>query len=250
MKRGTIFITFILTSIFWLVLFMTGNFPLGNKATGEENLPAENGCAAQLIGRWIPEEEAENELEFTKYNTLTIGDLALKIPYEVSGNKVILSGLIDTKMRVVFSSDDTNTYLEIYDAPELAGKYRKAIVREEPTAAKRPTIKQPAAPAATPRQKSPQPVAVQPPQKPLAEAIIGKWAPVEGAKHPVEITKYGTFIQWCYGTVDMRYDYTISGDKITIKRCGSGRVEVTTTSNGTYLEIYEITEFSGKYKKE
>ncbi len=82
-----------------------------------------------------------------------------------------------------------------------------------------------------------------------AEAIVGKWHPVEGAKNPIEITKYGTIIQWHYGTVDIRRDYTISGNKMKIKYYGTARVEVIKEDNNTYLEIYDVTEYSGKYRK-
>ncbi len=258
MKRGTIFLTFVLTSLFWLVLFATKGTRSSVSGQGEYR--------TEIVGCWAPVEGAEIALVFSRDNTLSLGTLPLKIPYEVDGNCVRLSGFSNLEMKIRLTSDGSNTYLEINGAPHLAGRYRKMSADESAanttdgnnapapkpavTPASKPvTAAKPAASA--PKPATPKLADQQTPQSTisLAEVIVGKWKPVEGTKCPIEITKYGTFIHWPFPSVDMRYDYTLNGNRITIKRQGTGRVAVTTTSGGTYLEIYDITEFAGKYKK-
>ena len=66
--------------------------------------------------------------------------------------------------------------------------------------------------------------------------IVGKWQPVEGAKNPLEFTKYGTVIQTVYSTLRMRYDYQITGDKMKI-RYDNATFKIIKEGNATYLEI-------------
>ena len=85
-------------------------------------------------------------------------------------------------------------------------------------------------------------------QENLKEEIIGKWQPVCGAKHPIEITKYGTIIQhWAKGH-NSRFDYTLNGNQLDI-RYNECKVEVVKNKSNTYLEIYNDNEFSGLYLK-
>ncbi len=73
--------------------------------------------------------------------------------------------------------------------------------------------------------------------------------PVDGTENPLEFTKYGTVIQWIYGTIDIRKEYTINGDKITFEGRRSAKVVITQEKSETYLEIYNNTDYSGSYKK-
>ncbi len=78
--------------------------------------------------------------------------------------------------------------------------------------------------------------------------IIGSWKPVEGAKDPLEFTKYGIVIQWKYGTVDIRKKYTISNNKVTFEGRGKATIDISYDATGIYLEISNNKEYSGKYQ--
>ncbi len=302
------FLTIILTSLFWVVVWSL------NTPETESEQPSETTAdlAEKIVGAWEPEDERNIPLEFTRYGTICLGEeggLAssmLKFNYKVDDNKVIIEGygLFSSELRVKVSSDGQGDYLEIYDNPQLAGKYRKkdlikrvaapkqsapakprqqaktqqsttskvvkqqkvesqAVEPPKPVVAEQPVITRKIDVAEKPTIAKKQVVAEKQiiteeqvaPEKPAtpktinyAEAIVGKWHPVEGAKNPIEITKYGTIIQWHYETVDIRRDYSISGNKMKIGR-NIARVEVIQEGNNTYLEIYDVTQYSGKYRK-
>lgn len=80
-----------------------------------------------------------------------------------------------------------------------------------------------------------------------AREIDGKWQPVEGAKYALELTKYGTVIQY-HGSLLLRYSYSLSGKRMNI-RYDKARVEIIKEGNDYYLEIYNSEDFSGKYKR-
>lgn len=77
--------------------------------------------------------------------------------------------------------------------------------------------------------------------------IVGKWTPVEGAKYTLEFTKYGTVIQHL-GSTQIRYDYSLSGDKLNIQYNNS-RIVISKDASYYYLEIYNSREFSGRYRR-
>ena len=100
----------------------------------------------------------------------------------------------------------------------------------------------------------------KPSQKPVAKSssmpkvtqnseLFGKWTPVEGAKHPIEISRYGTVIEWWAEKHCSRYDMTISGKNISIGYNKNGRFEILKEGGLTFLEIFNNEEFSGKYVK-
>lgn len=79
-----------------------------------------------------------------------------------------------------------------------------------------------------------------------AREIDGKWQPVEGAEHPLEITKYGVAIQ--YRGYTNRVKCNLSGKRLNIQY-DKARCEITNENGVYYLEIYNSQEFSGKYKR-
>lgn len=90
----------------------------------------------------------------------------------------------------------------------------------------------------------------------ISSAIIGYWKAVEGNREDLEITKYGTIIQWeknSYVELDERFDYTIEDEKIIIDhpiwKELSYRVVITSDGTDTWLEMYGERQFAGKYKK-
>lgn len=101
----------------------------------------------------------------------------------------------------------------------------------------------------------------QEPQKPTkpaknyAELILGYWTPVEGNTRPLEITKYGTVIQWIIfehsqGKHEFRrLQYVIRGNKLTIGDFYDCTVDVIEEGGETYLEVYGHEYFAGKYRK-
>ena len=90
------------------------------------------------------------------------------------------------------------------------------------------------------------------PEKNYAELIIGYWEPVEGNTHPLEITKYGTVIQWYvsgnYKSEWCRKQYTLNGKNLNMgyDKC---TVDVIEEDGVTYLEVYGDEDFAGKYRK-
>lgn len=79
-----------------------------------------------------------------------------------------------------------------------------------------------------------------------AREIDGKWTPVEGAKYPLEFTKYGTAIQ--YRSYKDRITYALKGQKLRIQ-FDNARCEITKQGGEYYLEIYNSQEYSGKYRR-
>ena len=87
-----------------------------------------------------------------------------------------------------------------------------------------------------------------------SQDIIGKWAPIEVSEHYIEFTKYGTLKNW---TLMTEFPYAIKRDIVTIKQVTNierlqsidFKFKITTDEDGTYLEIYDVTNLSGKYRK-
>lgn len=107
-------------------------------------------------------------------------------------------------------------------------------------------------------QKPQEPTKPQKPTKPAknyAELILGYWTPVEGNTRPIEITKYGTVIQWIIfehsqGKHEFRrLQYVIRGNKLTIGDFYDCTVDVIEEGGETYLEVYGHEYFAGKYRK-
>ncbi len=254
------FLAIVLTSIFWVVVWF-----LNTPATeSEQPSEATTDLAEKIVGAWVPEDERNIPLEFTRYGTICLGDeggLAssmLKFNYKLDADKVVVEGygLFSSEFRVKASADEQGDYLEIYDNPQLAGKYRKKDLTKPVATPKQSAPAKPRQQATRNNSQATQQQNSVVTKKPAAlkainyaEAIVGKWHPVEGAERPIEITKYGTIIQWYSERTNMRYDYSISGNKMKIKYEGTARVEVIQEGNNTYLEIYDVTKYSGKYRK-
>ena len=105
---------------------------------------------------------------------------------------------------------------------------------------------------------APKPQKPQKPTKPAknyAELILGYWTPVEGNTRPLEITKYGTVIQWIIFEYSQgkhefrRLQYVIRGNKLTIGDFYDCTVDVIEEGGETYLEVYGHEYFAGKYRK-
>ncbi len=179
--------------------------------------------ATEIVGKWTPVEGAEEPLEFTKYGTViqtkygtvkirsnyTLSEKSLKIGYDTARCKINKVGSV--------------TYLEIFDASDYSGKYKRI--------------------------SQPRNIAMQSlPVSGYAEYIVGKWSAIDGQEEPLEITKYGTAIQTKYGSVDIRNDYTLNGNRLTIGY-DKARVVISEDSAYYYLEIYNSEDFSGRYRK-
>lgn len=136
-------------------------------------------------------------------------------------------------------------------APTPTRKERRAERKAEKEAEKQtpapiPTPAPESAPAPEP---TPEPA---PTPAPVTESIDyareidGKWTPVEGAKYPLEFTKYGTAIQ--YRSYKDRITYALKGQKLRIQ-FDNARCEITKQGGEYYLEIYNSQEYSGKYRR-
>lgn len=144
-----IVITIVATSLLWLVV---------TKQSGSDSKTKYFVDYEQsIIGKWIPVEEADFDLEFTKYGIMkwrvgafedtfdainlkdeydvfnslaTIFDdmLEVEMPYYVDG-RLLHCKDVDTSEEVVAEIyiyvDAGVEYLEIYDVANLAGKYKK-----------------------------------------------------------------------------------------------------------------------------
>lgn len=179
--------------------------------------------AEEIVGKWTPVEGAENPLEFTKYGTViqtkyntvkirsdyALSDKSLKIGYDTARCKINEVGDI--------------TYLEIFDVSDYSGKYKRI--------------------------SQPRNIAMRSlPISGYAEYIVGKWIPIDGQEDPLEITKYGAAIQTKYESVDIRNDYKLNGNKLTIGY-DKARVVISEDASYYYLEIYNSREFSGRYRR-
>ncbi len=95
----------------------------------------------------------------------------------------------------------------------------------------------------------------QTPTKNYSELILGYWVPIEGNTYHLEITKYGTVIQW--RTMEhakhkyerQRSQYTIDGNMMTIGKYANCTIDVIEEGGATFLEVYGDKDFSGKYRK-
>ena len=159
-----------------------------------------------------------------------------------------------TEQSVEQESKETPSRLQ-FEAPHKDKQTQKATPSKNSSQHR----SKPAPQSSTPAQ--PQPESQQPAAKPATKSaskpkksstpeLFGKWLPLEGAKHPIEISRYGTVIEWWAGKHCSRYDMTISGKNISIGYNKNGRFEISKEGNLTFLEIFNNEEFSGKYLKE
>lgn len=134
-------------------------------------------------------------------------------------------------------------------APTPTRKEKRAERKAEKEAEKQTPAPTPAPESAPAPEPTPEPA---PKPAPVTESIDyareidGKWTPVEGAKYPLEFTKYGTAIQ--YRSYKDRITYALKGQKLRIQ-FDNARCEITKQGGEYYLEIYNSQEYSGKYRR-
>ena len=118
-----VILAILLTSLFWTVVYLL----VSHRAETSDKPIDIPDYSEVIIGCWEPIELADTKLTFSKYGTMRIGDTALDINYSVNENivKVSLFGLLDTSFEIKIYNEDKDTYLEIFDAPQFAGKYKK-----------------------------------------------------------------------------------------------------------------------------
>lgn len=91
----------------------------------------------------------------------------------------------------------------------------------------------------------------KPLKDPVAESVeenlFGYWEPIEGAEWPLEFTRYGTAIQYPHGLA-IRYDYSTQGEAMKID-CDRARFALVEEEGELYLDLYNTTDFSGRYKR-
>lgn len=144
-------ITIVATSLLWVVV---------NKASsnGKENKYFVD-YEQSIIGKWIPVEEGDFNLEFTKYGIMKwklgafketfeaidsnrendvlssiatfIDDiLEIELPYSVDGRLLTFrddESAEDLEVKIKIYVEDGVEYLEIYNITKLAGKYKKVV---------------------------------------------------------------------------------------------------------------------------
>ena len=142
------------------------------------------------------------------------------------------------------------------EQPKPATPTKPKTEQPKPQTAAKPKAEQPKPATPTkPKAEQPKPTsAPKPDVKNYAELICGYWKPVEGNQYSLEISKYGTVVQWkVYGTGSKyewsRKSYTISGNKLNIHDgCYKCAVEVLNEGGATYLEVYGHENYAGKYR--
>ncbi len=134
-------------------------------------------------------------------------------------------------------------------------KEEVADVKEDIAEAKAVVTPRKVTTAPKPQPKT-QPKATQPKtlEKNYAELICGYWEPVEGNTLQLEITKYGTAIQWDFHYDGSKYErrreqYNISGNKLSIGSYYKCTVNVFVENGVTYLEVFGNEKYAGKYRK-
>lgn len=188
-------------------------------ATTSTTLGVEN-----LYGKWQPIEGAECPLEFTKYGAVIQTDkYGFLSRYAYAVNKEQMKIKYDNAQFKLYAEAGT-VYLEIYNSKDFSGRYKRV---------------------AKPREINATPL----PREGYPNSIVGKWTPLNGHTETLEITKFGTVIQTDKYGFDSRYGYSLSEDRLAIKYDKNARVAISEDANYYYLEIYNTTDFSGRYRK-
>ena len=179
-------------------------------------------AAEEIVGKWQPVEGAEYPLEFTKYGAVIQNHKSFKMRYEyaINGQKMKIR-YDDASFKIL--KEGGETYLEIYNSTDFSGRYKR--------------VSRPQNITATILSKSEYPT-----------LIVGKWTPINGQEYPIEFTQFGTVIQ-NHRSFDMRYEYSLSNNKLSIRYDRNARVVISEDANNYYLEIFNTTDFSGRYKK-
>ena len=177
--------------------------------------------AREIDGLWEPVVGAEYPLEITKYNVaIQHRGFENRVKYSLKGDKLRID--FDINARCEITKEGDTYYLEIYNSKDFAGKYK--------------------------RKSQPRKIAMRPIDASLyAEKLCGKWTPINGQKHPIEFSKYGTAIQHC--GYENRVQYTLNGDALRIYFDNKASIVISEDASYYYLELYNSKDFSGRYRR-
>ena len=177
--------------------------------------------AREIDGLWEPVVGAEYPLEITKYNVaIQHCGFENRVNYSLKGDKLRI--YFDINARCEITKEGKDYYLEIYNSKDFSGKYK--------------------------RKSQPRKIAMRPIDASLyAEKLCGKWTPINGQKHPIEFSKYGTAIQHC--GYENRVQYTLNGDALRIYFDNKASIVISEDASYYYLEIYNSKDFSGRYRR-
>lgn len=195
------------------------------KATATESAKAAETIdyAREIVGQWSPIEGSECPLEISKYGCViqTKYGVKMRYKYSIKGKRINIG--YDNNARFEITKENGVVYLELFNTTDFSGKYKRT---------------------SQPRKIAMRPLDVST----YAENIVGKWKPLDGQECNLELSKYGAAIQTKYG-VDMRYDYTLNGKKLSIGYNDNASVVISEDASYYYLEIYNSEDFSGRYRK-
>ena len=194
------------------------------EVSSQAQVSAQLNDSQEIIGKWRPVEGAKNPLEFTKYGTViqtVYGELNMRYDYRINGEKIKIR-YDDATFKII--KEGNTTYLEIYNSEDFSGRYRRA---SQPSKINASVID----------------------KREYPSYIIGKWTPITGQENPIEFTKFNTVIHMVYGELDMRYEYSLSSDRLSVRYDHNARVVISEDANNYYLEIFNTTDFSGRYRK-
>ena len=182
-----------------------------------------DALSQEIVGKWQPVEGAEYSMEFTKYGTAIQyrGSYWSRSPYSLNGNIAKIG--YSNNLKIEITSNGGVTYLEIYDSDDYSGKYKRVS---------RPKVINYTAISGDL----------------YTTAIVGKWTPIDGQEYAMEFTKYGVAIQ-VRGSYNSRTEYKLEGNKLKIAYDNNAKVALWEDANNYYLEIFNTTDFSGRYKK-
>ena len=186
--------------------------------------PQQMGNISQeIVGKWQPVEGAEYSLEFTKYGTAIQyrSSYLSRSPYSLNGNIANIG--YSNNLKIEITAKGGVVYLEIYDSDDFSGKYKRVSRPKE--------INYNAISGDL-----------------YSTAIVGKWTPIDGQEYAMEFTKYGVAIQ-VRGSYNSRTEYKLEGNKLKIAYDNNAKVALWEDANNYYLEIFNTTDFSGRYKK-
>lgn len=177
--------------------------------------------AREIDGLWEPVVGAEYPLEITKYNVaIQHRGFENRVKYSLKGDKLRIN--LDFNARCEITKEGNTYYLEIYNSEDFSGKYK--------------------------RKSQPRKIAMRPIDASLyAEKLCGKWTPINGQKHPIEFSKYGTAIQHC--GFENRVQYTLNGDALRINLDYKASIVISEDASYYYLELYNSEDFSGRYRR-
>ena len=195
-----------------------------NTSVASKSSATTTAAPLSIVGKWQPMEGAEYPLEFTQYGAVIQTDkygLLSRYAYATNGEQMKIK-YDNAQFKLL--SENNNIYLEIYNSKDFSGRYKLLSQPQKITA----TIL---------------------PKEDYSTLIVGKWTPVNGHIDNIEITKFGTVIQTDKYDFDSRYAYSLNGDKLVIKYDKNARIVISEDANYYYLEIYNTTDFSGRYRK-